>query len=184
MTRTIDSATVTALASDSIRMATLVQFDFDTVIRLTDWGHDLTALSETWIASGHLLGASDALETSEPRVNQMTIQLSGVEQTYISIFLNNAYHGVRARVWKAVLDTDSSVIGAPILTFDGPIDSFGIDDSDDKSTLQVAVASHWSNFDAVSGRKTNHNSQQLYFPGDMGFEYSADTVKDIKWGRE
>lgn len=184
MTRTVHASTLAALASDSLRLATLYQFDFSSVIRLTDWGRSLTAMSESWASSSHVLSASDARESSEPKVNSMTIELSAVEQTYISIFLNNPYHGVRVRVWKAALDSADAVIGDPILTFDGRIESFETDDTDDSSVISVTVSSHWSNFEMINGRKTNHNSQQIHFPGDMGFEFAADTVKDIKWGRE
>lgn len=184
MTRAIDSATVTALASDSLKMATLLQFDFSSVIRLTDWGRDITALTETWDSSPHYLSVTEAVETAELRINSLTIDLSGVEQTYISIFLNNDYHGVRVRRYKVVLDSADDVIGEPILIFDGVIDSFGIDDTQETSVIQIVAASHWANFDMISGRKTNHNSQQIHFAGDLGFEFAADTVQDIKWGRE
>lgn len=183
MTRQIDSATLVALASDSLRLATLVQFDFDTVIRITDWEHAISALSQTFASSAHLLGVSGSTESSEPRTNSLTIELSGVEQTYIALFLGNPYHGIRARVWKAAMSSSGAVIGDPVLTFDGPIDSIGLDESEDSVSLQVVVSSHWANFEAIAGRKTNHNSQQLFFPGDKGFEFAADTVQDIKWGR-
>jgi hypothetical protein len=75
------------------------------------------------------------------------------------------------------------VIGDPILIFDGRISDFGIDDSDDSSIVEIVVSSHWANFDAINGRRTNHNSQQLHFSGDLGFEFASDTIQDIKWGR-
>lgn len=183
MSRTINASTITALASDSLRIATLVQFDFDTVIRITDWNRDVSAMSQTWDSSAHLLGISESVETSELRISSLSIQLSGVEQTYISLFLNNDYHDIRARVWKAVLDSSEAVIGAPILIFDGRISDFGIDDNDDSSIVEIVASSHWANFDAINGRRTNHNSQQLYFSGDLGFEFASDTIQDIKWGR-
>jgi hypothetical protein len=183
MSRDIHSSTVSALASDSLRMATLVEFDFYSPIRITDWGFSLSALNLTWNASAEFIGVSEITETAELRVNSATITLSGVDQSYISVFLNNQYHGVQAKVWKVVLDSAANVIGDPILAFDGNIDGFSLDESDDQSTVEISVASHWANFEMTSGRKTNHNSQQLYFPGDLGFEFAPDTVEDIKWGR-
>lgn len=183
MTRTINAATITALQSDSIRMADLYQFDFTTVIRITNWGRDITALSETWDSSAHIINSTEAVETSELQINAMTIDLSAVEQTYVSLFLGNDYHDIRVRKWKAILDSSDAVVGDPILVFDGRIDEMGIDDTQGSPVVQVSVASHWSNFDEVRGRKTNHNSQQIFFAGDLGFEFAADTKKDIKWGR-
>lgn len=188
MSRTIDAATVTALAADSFRLANLLQMDFtipspQNIVRLTDWGHDLTALSATWDSSPHFMGVTTATESGELRVSSVTVRLSGVEQTFVSLFLNNQYHDVRLRQYKAVLDSSAAVVGAPILVFDGRISDFGMGDSESDVVIEVVAASHWANFDAIAGRRTNHNSQQLFFSGDLGFEFAADTVEEIKWGR-
>jgi len=45
------------------------------------------------------------------------------------------------------------------------------------------LASHWADFEKKSGRVTNSNSQSLHFAGDKGFDFAANIVKDIKWGR-
>ena len=42
---------------------------------------------------------------------------------------------------------------------------------------------NWGDFEKVSGRRTNTNSQKLFFSSDKGFEFSGSSVKDIKWGR-
>ena len=50
--------------------------------------------------------------------------------------------------------------------------------------IGVNITSHWGNFEKVSGRITSDTSQQRFFSGDKGFEFSALTVQDIRWGRE
>lgn len=182
MSRSIDAATIDALESDSINLATLVQLDFSTVIRFTDWARSLTALSNTFSSSSHIIDYSSFNESSELRVGTATITLSGAEQTYISLFLNNDYIDVRARIWRAAIDSSDAVIGSPILVFDGRISGYQINDSETESQIQIDIASHWKNFELTNGRKTNNNMQQLHFPGDLGFEYAAVTQKDIKWG--
>ncbi|MFZ9066256.1 MAG: hypothetical protein ACO23R_02670 [bacterium] len=182
MTRSIDLATIEALESDSFNLATLVQFEFDTVIRFTDWARPVAALSNTFSSSSHIIDYSSFNESSDLRVGTATITLSGSEQTYISLFLNNDYIDVRARIWRAVLDSSDAVIGSPILVFDGRISGYQITDTETESQVQIDIASHWKNFELSNGRKTNNNMQQLYFPGDLGFEYAAVTQKDIKWG--
>ena len=183
MTRTIDAATVTALSSDSIRMANLIQMDFSPVVRITDWHRELSLLSETWESSGHILNISSATETAELRINSVSLTLSGVDQTFLSLFLNNNYHDIRVRRYKAFLDSSEAIIGAPVMVFDGRISDFGLDENEGQSNIEIVVASHWANYDAKNGRRSNHNSQQKHFPGDDGFEFAADTVEDIKWGR-
>lgn len=183
MSREIDSATITALNSDNLNLANLVQMDFSTPIKLTDWARDVVALSTTFDSSADLLEIDQFTESSEVQVNASTITLSGVSQTFVSLFLTNDYIDVRTRIWKAVLDNSDAVIGSPILVFDGRITGYSIVDSDTTSTVDVEVASHWKDFDLHNGRKTNNNTQQLYFPGDKGFEFASETNKEIKWGK-
>ena len=100
------------------------------------------------------------------------------------MFLAGDYIGVRARVWKAVMDNTDTIIGSPILIFDGRINGYAIGDTEDESTVQVDVSSHWKDFELTNGRKTNSNTQQLYFSGDKGFDFAPETAKDLKWGKQ
>jgi hypothetical protein len=183
MTRSIDAATLAELNKDNFNLATLVQFDFPTPFRITDWDRDITALNETWDSSPHIISLGNVTETAELAVNGFTIELSGVEQTYISFFLSNNYLDIPFKIYRSVLDNSDGIIGLPILVFDGLITGYEIEDSDDSSVLSISCASHWKDFEKENGRKTNHNSQQLHFPGDKGFIFAAKTVKDLRWGR-
>jgi len=183
MSREIDSATISALNSDNLNLANLIQLDFDTPIKITDWARDVSALSSTFSSSSDIININEFSESSELQVNSSNITFSGVSQSYVSLFFNNDYIDVRVRIWKAVLDNSDAVIGAPILVFDGRITGYSITDNGTSSTVSVEIASHWKDFELTNGRKTNHNTQQLYFSGDMGFEFAAESAKDLKWGK-
>ena len=88
-----------------------------------------------------------------------------------------------AEVYKAFLNTSEQVISDPFLLFKGRIESFSIDESINQSNANIVVASHWSDFSKIEGRKTNTGSQQLHFSGDLGFEFASQTTQDIKWGK-
>jgi len=75
-------------------------------------------------------------------------------------------------------------VGAPILIFDGILTGYAIEDTEEESKVTVQMASHWKDFEKENGRRTNHNSQQLYFAGDEGFEFAPKSIKDLKWGRK
>ena len=76
-----------------------------------------------------------------------------------------------------------ALISDPYLSFFGTIDEYNIKDDTNTASLVLSVTSHWGNFSKVNGRTTTDNSQQKVFSGDKGMEFSALTVKDIKWGR-
>lgn len=184
MTRAIDAATIAELAKDDFNLATLIKLDFDTPLRITDWDRSITALSTTWTSSSHFLSAGDVTETSELRVNTLNLTLSGVEQSYVSAFLSQNYLDKGIQIYRALLNDSDSVIGSPILIFDGLMTGYSIEDSQDSSDVTVNAASHWKDFEKENGRRTNDNSQKIHFPSDEGFEFAAKTIKDLKWGRK
>ena len=97
------------------------------------------------------------------------------------IFIN--HYKVSDEVYKGFLNSSEAVIADPFLLFKGRIESFSIDETINNSNANIVVASHWSDFSKIEGRKTNTGSQELHFSGDKGFEFASQTVQDIKWGR-
>jgi hypothetical protein len=184
MTRSINAATITALASDAFSVCHLIQLDFSTVIRITDWNRNVSALSNTFLTSAHLLEIGESAESTDPRINSLQLTMSGVEQSYVALFLGQSYIDVRGRIWKAVLGPDDAIVGAPFVVFDGRVASYSITDGDTDSTVAIELSSHWKDFELRKGRRTNRGSQQHYFPSDTGMDYSGVVVKDLKWGKK
>jgi len=87
-------------------------------------------------------------------------------------------------VWLVVLDSNGAITGAPLVVFNGQITNWQFTESRKNSKVIVSISSHWADFQKTQGRLTNLNSQQFYFSSDLGFEYAAHTVRDIKWGRK
>ena len=88
-------------------------------------------------------------------------------------------------VYRGFLDANQAIIADPFLYyFYGTIDEFKIKDNTTKATLVLNITSHWGNFSKTSGRTTTDNSQKRFFSGDKGMEFSALSVRDIRWGRE
>ena len=183
MARTINASTITALQADSIRLAHLVRIGFDTELFLTDYAHELSYDGNTYLAASHFLSLSDSQETNDLRVGSMSMSISAVDQSYVSIFLNQQYVNRRVRVWLTVLSDSGAIIGDPIKTFDGEIVGYSLQNSSDSAVINMSMASHWADFERKTGRFTNQNSQQYYFPNDTGMRFAAESIKDIKWGK-
>ncbi len=68
------------------------------------------------------------------------------------------------------------------MIFKGYIDVMNVNYAPGNGTqVSLDISSHWTNFDRVSTRYTNNTSQQEYFPGDVGLEYSVEIQKEITW---
>lgn len=183
MTRSLNASLISELATNKLNPVELVYLGVSTGTYYTDHYKNITFNGNTYTSSSLFLGASEANESSEIGVNNLVLKFSGADQTIISLFLNNDYMDKRAWVYRGFIDENQALITDPFLLFDGRIENFSIEEDETNSVVSISIASHWADFDKVKGRKTNTNSQALYFPTDVGFDYASQTAKDIKWGK-
>jgi hypothetical protein len=104
-------------------------------------------------------------------IPNVTVQVSAVDQTWISIALSKPYIDRRIAIYKAFLDYRLAIISNPLLVFDGRIDSHG-DLRRPRTTAParslVTASSQWVDFQRTPGRHTNDPEEQIWFPGDRG----------------
>jgi len=184
MTRAIHASVVTEFAKDDFNMVSLLFLDFTTPIYITDAGRDVDSGGQTYDTSVHILNISSVSESADLRVGTLRIDLSGAEQTYISLLLNNDYIDIQVKYYKALYDDTWTLIGDALLIFDGNISGFKIVDSGKKSMISIECASHWANFDTINGRRSNDSSQKIHFSTDDGMEFASHTERDIRWGKK
>ena len=194
MARGLTSAVKTELATGNIEPVLLVDIDFEDEetddserVYLTNARFDITSsvsgTSRTYLANGHLRGITGVSETNTPSKNSLIVNLSGVDQTYISVALNLNIFNRDVYIYRGFLDTNLALIADPFLLFYGTIDEYKITDTTKSASINLTVTSHWGNFSKQSGRTTSDNSQRRFFSSDRGMEFSALTVSEIKWGR-
>jgi hypothetical protein len=184
--RNATAAWITQAEASANRPVHLLELVFDSATtRLTDADRTITWGGNDYLALGHFLGFSDIEESSEVEVTSMTGTLSGVDQTYVSLFLSETYLDRPVNLYKAFLDAGLGVVSDPLLIFSGRLNQPVINENPDDGTCTLAISatSHWVDFERRPGRHTNHAEQQVWFPGDKGFEFSSEIVKEIRWGR-
>ena len=188
MTRNLTTALKNELATYVLRPVHLITFGFSTPSNLTDCSFDLTSSvsgsSVTYTSTAFVKGLSQFSEEVGVTKTSLRIGLSGVDQTFISITLNENVVNDSVQIFRGFLDDNNALIADPFLLYDGQIDSFEINESDNNTEIIYTLVSHWADFEKISGRKTNPTSQQRFFSTDQGMAFSSQTVQDIKWGRE
>ena len=182
MSRGLDASTKTALDGDH-GTALLIQLGFPTSVYLTDFGRDVAYDSNDYLSTGHFKSIDGISETGEIRVNEISLDLDGAEQTYVSLVLNNDYLGAQCDVLRAVINSSGAIVGTPYTYFSGRIVGAQVVDSGSSSTVSIDMASHWKDFEKTNGRRTNNGSQQRVFPSDLGMEFSVDQNRELPWGR-
>lgn len=161
----------------------LVTFHFkNATLRYTENAFDVVYLGNTYLANGLLLDMGEPRYTSELRVNETEIALSGADLTTTAIILNEPPYNRLVTVERAYLD-GPNVIGEPIPLVNWFVSDFGISDSaNGESVVTIALASEFANWEKPSGRRTTESSQQAFYPLDKGMQFAAGVKKQLKWG--
>ena len=187
MTRSLTSGVKTHLATNEIKPVHLITIGFGTPINITDCVHDLTSSvsgsSVTYTSNSFLVNIPSYSEETDINKSSLTIALSGADQSYISIALAENIVNDAVTIYRAFLDANNAIIADPFLLYKGTFETYAIQETTTDSVLSLNIVSHWADFEKRSGRKTNSTSQQRFFSGDLGMEFSSETVLDIKWGR-
>ena len=117
-------------------------------------------------------------------VSRFSLTLTGVDQTYIALALQNNIIHDEVKIFRAFLNSSNSIIADPFLLYHGFINSFQIVDNNNTATIKFDLESYFANAGQVNGRITNDSTQQRFFASDKGFEYSDQIIKDLKWGNQ
>ena len=186
MARGLTTAVKNALAATPT-YCHLIYLGFATPVRKTDNSFDIVddieGSSQTYNADGTLLGVGDIPESNTPIKHNIGLMFSGVDQSLISTCLSNDVLGSEIKVYRGVV-SGTTCIADPFLLFHGHLADFQINDGGTGATLGMSVTSHFGNYEKINGRTTSDISQKRFFSADKGFEFSALTIRDIRWGRK
>jgi len=192
MARDLASSLQTKLAARTVFAADLIELHLATPLYFTSTNIDIDfdsttapdAGTNTYLAQGQFLEFSNIVESSDIRVGQLDMTFTAVDTTTVALLINNEYMNKRVVIYRAVLADDYTFTSDDVFTvFDGIIMGYSIQESQDTATVTITVATQFADFERTSGRKTNTASQQVHFTSDLGMDFSAQIVKDLKWGR-
>lgn len=187
MARNLAAAVETASKAERTSWVYLVELDFSSgFVRVTDAPFDIIHQGNTFLGIGDFGSVSSVEETSEGRVNQVTLTLTGVKTSMASIALNNDWRWRRGTIWKAFLDDQNAVIGTPHLRFQGWMDQMPVTIGKDTSTINLTLTSRVANWEnAHDNPRFDDADHQSRRPGDKFFEFMPEIArgKEVFWGQ-
>ena len=151
-------------------------------VRLTESDSNISWGASTYLGNGILIDIDNMRDTSEIRVNELSITLSASDQTVLAFMLQNNQIGRNVKVYRAILNNDLTVIPDPILLTWGEIVGFSSSVSNSDASVQVDFAGPFSDWERVGGRATTLASQNRFYPNDKGFEFASQVKDELKWG--
>lgn len=155
---------------------------------MTDSYRSVLWNGNTYGGFGHALGFSGLVETAEVRITDASLQISGVDQTWISILLSKQYIDRRLLIYKLFFNQATELlIVDPVNIHDGRLDEPRVDEDPASGKCVVTFKSRdqFADFERLSGRHTNPNDQNLWFPNDRAFDMNAQLAGhryDAVWG--
>ena len=181
----------TYLAGNALLALTIIEIGVNggSTLRYTDGPFDITYDGNTYEAQGNFLGISETSEVSELQITNISITLNGLDLTSIQTLCVSSQINQPVTIRKVFLDpNDYSLIGdstgdKAVILFKGKIAGYKTVNATDTATITLDVNSLFTNFNRLSGRRTNQSSLQQEFANDFGFEYSHESIRDIKWGK-
>lgn len=192
MSRGLSNAQNTYLAGDSLIGVTLIDIGIynGSDLHYTDAPFDISYNSTTYEAQGALIGISESQEVSELQITTITLTLGALDLSLVQQLAKPEQVNEVVTIYRAFLDpTDNSLIGDSsgdqvIAIFRGRINGYTITDSENTANIGIEVKSQFSNFQKLAGRRTNIGSLQEEHAQDWGFEYSHETLRDLRWGKK
>lgn len=194
MSRDLTSGILSVIDNQQLKVFHLVTFYLSTEIRLTDHSHEINydfgSGLETFQSTGRLAGSANITETvdiSNPTIN---ITITGANEADLLLPFTENYNDKQVIIRRGFFDTsgataDTNIIADPFIIFDGRVDSFSIQDNptEGESNVTWNIASHWADWEKVSGRRCNNKNAQTFFPSEEGFSHCYDQIGGRTWGR-
>lgn len=172
----------------------LVELHLDTPRYFCNGGYDIavdTATApnsgvNTYTAQGDFVGFSNVSEDFDIKIGKLSIYLSGLTNIKDD-FIDRETVGKRVCIYRCFLElTQGSVVGTPVLLFDGQIQTVTVVESQRTCGVTIDCSSLFADFERLAGRMTNNESNWLY----QGVRYDTTFEKagmlkntEIKWGR-
>lgn len=179
------------LAGNSIISIILIDIGManGSTTRYTDAPYDISFNSNTYTAQGAFLNVSETEENADVQIVSATITLSALDVSYVTSFATSAQINQLVTIRRAFINfTTNQLIGDSagenaITIFRGRISGYSVRNDINTAEITIQVSSQFINFDKRSGRRTNQGNFQVEHPQDHSMEFSAVSLKDIKWGR-
>jgi hypothetical protein len=185
-----DQALLDAIGAQTVQYYECIFIDINDGIYITNAPRDITIGSDTYNAFGQLLSMDAINENTTFQIPSLKLGISGIDPyetttntPVVQYILENIHIDRNVTIDRVYYDHDAYIGGFEV--FAGNIVAVEMSHSPTEgTTILIDVSSHWADFNKGSGRRTNPNSQQQYYPNDKGFEYAKNTMTEIEWKEE
>lgn len=152
---------------------------------ITNAPYNISYGGDTYTAFGMLLGFDAIEDNSTMDIASLNISVSGIApnstgQSAIRDFIDADYINATVEIWRQYRIQGQRQ--GEVQIYRGFVTSADlIQSTAESSSVLIKTANHWSDFNRVANRRTNDNSQQNLYSGDLGMEFAKEVQKEITW---
>jgi len=189
------SISIPALDSTNIKHCLLIDLQVNTTTYyisnayapITYNGHSYTQL-------GHMVNLGEMQDDLKITNNQLSLSLSGIppddgSPNYMSVVLNSNIKGSKIQIYRAFFDTSTGFYNPSqvYLRFSGYVSNYSLSENWDQENKLASnnIGIQCSSIIGImekqyTGRRTNDNDQQFWYPGDTGM-YKVKALSDAQF---
>ncbi|CAK0779032.1 conserved hypothetical protein [Gammaproteobacteria bacterium] len=184
MPRSLSAGVIAELTASVVRPRFLVEITTNsTTLRFWTGSNDLIWGGYTWSA-GYLKEFGSVTSSTDLGADGMWVELAGEVSTLLASALLDIRQNRAFKFYLGFLSATEVLVVDPYLLFEGLVDTVEIADGVEESTIRINIENKLINFERQKEFRYNHETQQLFYPGDLGFEY-VEQLEDWSgyWGR-
>lgn len=147
------------------------------VLRFSDLRTTFTINSEEYIGLGNLMNISNSTSELRPSSGELTIAISGIPNSSIAEIVNSRIKGCPVRIYRGLFDATTGtalpIANQVLARYRGFVNNYSLQEEYDINTrtssntiLLICNSSVDVLQNKVTGRKTNPQSHQLFYPTD------------------
>ncbi|HVY12232.1 MAG TPA: hypothetical protein VHB73_01550 [Alphaproteobacteria bacterium] len=210
MSRDISELVAATVAQRNFPAVILAELEFDAgTIRLWSGSGTLTWNGNDYSGVGGLCGISQYNETEDLSAQGLSLQLTGIPESYISLALGQNYRRRPCRIYLGFRPQDEylvdelgnyavdengnyalaargdlfSVVDSPYLWFEGLMNVMKIQRSRGTATITVQADNEMVLLKQIKVQRLTPESQKAIYPGDTFFDLlAANQDKVFPWG--
>lgn len=135
--------------------------------------------------AGSLLSISSVNENSDLGTSGITIQLSGCDNSLVTIARDAEFQGAEVRVWIFQLDENLDQVGSAIRYFTGILDNMVYRQSGNEIIIEVTCENFLVRLDDRNIRRYTHEDQSdVHGLSDQGLTFVEDIAEQkLIWGQ-
>jgi hypothetical protein len=183
MPRSMSAAALNVITAEHAPVCVFVELQFPSgFVRFTNAGQSMDWNGSNWIGAGSISAIEPISEVATPQAAALNIRFSGIDTSWMSAILADAYQGNPATIWVAPLSSAMVPVSDPVMVFQGRMDE-PVVTVGDQATIQLSLENRFADWDRPRLRMYADADQKQRHAGDRYFEFVAQLEStSIVWG--